>query len=731
MDALGSANSGASVTARPFDVPPDGFRQVQDLYDLFIEDARDYGLFLMDPDGRITDWSASANRLLGYEGAEIRNRPVSLIFTVDDQISGMPDSALKSVVMSGRAETRQWMVRKDGTLFWGDCIMRGLYDESRGLRGIGMLMHDTTHRKLSEEREALFYAISHVLVSTTSPAGIYPGILRTIGEGLRWDLGALWRVDRRRTVLCCEALWSAVGASVRGFDDITRATTFAPGIGLPGRVWERGEPVWLPDVVRDYNFPRIHAAAEAGLHAGFAFPICSETAVLGVIEFFSRDIRPPDEVLLRTVATLGYQIGLFLEMTEIEEAARQSDALMNHVGQILRGALEFHAMEMEIAAVLGEELHADRCFFCRRDFSKNAIVIDSDWRRATWESLAGEYPLTISPADIEARSRFDLVQQVDEARPDNFLAEIGSLLDRLQLRSALTVPAFEEGVTTGALVVASASLPRTWSPDELLLAQNVARQSFLALKTARLFKREHNIASSLQEALMPAIPQELPGLDLAHYYKAALEEAWIGGDFTDAYPLQDGCSAILIGDVSGKGLAAASQVATVRNMARCLLIVQPTVADATLQLNNIVTRNALLAGFATLFIGVFNTLERTLTYVSCGHEPGVLRHADGSIQELMPTGMVLGIEDGTPYHSETVHLSPGDTVFLYTDGITEAGPDHLHCLELSGLEHIIEETGPESAQSFVTRVVSRVAQHAQFGFDDDACALAAIVKADA
>ena len=89
----------------------------------------------------------------------------------------------------------------------------------------------------------------------------------------------------------------------------------ARGVGLPGRVWKSGEPAWITDVVSDPNFPRASAAATEGLHTGFAFPIKSGPETIGVIEFFHRDIQKPDKELLSMFASIGLQIGQFIQRT--------------------------------------------------------------------------------------------------------------------------------------------------------------------------------------------------------------------------------------------------------------------------------------------------------------------------------------------------------------------------------------------------------------------------------
>src|SRR4029434_10339997 len=92
---------------------------------------------------------------------------------------------------------------------------------------------------------------------------------------------------------------------VSQFEAVNRESTFMLGIGLPGRVWSRHEPAYIADVVDDTNFPHASVAASEGLHAAFAFPILLGGDVLGVMEFFSHDIRQPEQALLNMTLTVG------------------------------------------------------------------------------------------------------------------------------------------------------------------------------------------------------------------------------------------------------------------------------------------------------------------------------------------------------------------------------------------------------------------------------------------
>ena len=166
---------------------------------------------------------------------------------------------------------------------------------------------------------------------------------------------------------------------------------------------------------------------------------------------------------------------------------------------------------------------------------------------------------------------------------------------------------------------------------------DISERRLLEQERARIAEREHRIAAQLQEALQPAIPKQVPGLELADYYKAALEEAGVGGDFLDVFAADKGVTFLVVGDLSGKGLAAASQVAVVRNMLRFALYNGRTLSGPVTTLSRTLADNDLLSGFATLFVGRYEAAGRRFSYVNCGQDAGlVLRAATGQTVTLPP-----------------------------------------------------------------------------------------------
>src|SRR5712671_1699007 len=184
---------------------------------------------------------------------------------------------------------------------------------------------DVTERKRLEERLRVQHTVAQILAEAATIEEASPRILRAMGECLGWDVGALWRVDREAEALRCVELWHKASIEVPEFERVSRELTFVPGLGLPGRVWSSLEPEYIPDVVPDENFPRGPIAEREGLHAAFGFPILLGGEVLGVIEFFSREIRQPDQELLNMLATIGSQIGQFIERKRAETELRESE----------------------------------------------------------------------------------------------------------------------------------------------------------------------------------------------------------------------------------------------------------------------------------------------------------------------------------------------------------------------------------------------------------------------
>ncbi|BDI33538.1 hypothetical protein CCAX7_55890 [Capsulimonas corticalis] len=264
---------------------------------------------------------------------------------------------------------------------------------------------------------------------------------------------------------------------------------------------------------------------------------------------------------------------------------------------------------------------------------------------------------------------------------------------------------------------------------------DVTERRIEADRQAAIFEREHTIATQLQEALQPPIPRAMPGLSLAKYYEPALPESGVGGDFMDCFAVRPGVTAIVVGDVSGKGLAAAAQVATVRNMLRYAMHNEHALADSVARLNDTIAANLLLSGFCTLFVGCYDADTRTFTYVNAGQESALLRRAaTGEIEQLASTGSVIGAFTPVEYDSVTLTLTPGDALAIFTDGLTECGPTRETMLGVDGVSALLRDPpAPNSdasiAEVLAMRLIDGVDAIAQDGLvRDDVCLIIAVAE---
>jgi signal transduction histidine kinase len=166
--------------------------------------------------------------------------------------------------------------------------------------------------------------ITDILAESRSLKEAAPHILQAICRSVGWEMGALWQMDAQANVLRCVDVWDAPGGfDGSEFERMSREYTFAPGVGLPGRVWASGQPLWINAIATDDDFLRLTIDTEGGgIQSAFGFPILLGGEVYGIIEFFSLETHEPDKELLETMSTIGSQIGQLIERRRAEEALR-------------------------------------------------------------------------------------------------------------------------------------------------------------------------------------------------------------------------------------------------------------------------------------------------------------------------------------------------------------------------------------------------------------------------
>jgi PAS domain S-box-containing protein len=272
-------------------------------------------VFVHDLEGHILDANPAACRRLGYTREEMLRLTTRDID--DPEFGGHFEQRLQEQLSKGHLSCEGRHVAKDGRVIPVD-INTSLI-EIEGKLAVLAVMRDITGRKAAESRLAAQFAVTRVLTESATLREATPKMLQAIGENVGWELGALWSVNPSTNLLRCLNVWQAPAVPAADFEALTRQTTFAPNVGLPGRVWASAEPAWVADLRAEAGFLRAEAADRAGLRAACAVPVRGISGVIGVIEFFGRQPRGPDSDLLSMLTALGSQIGQFIERRRAEE----------------------------------------------------------------------------------------------------------------------------------------------------------------------------------------------------------------------------------------------------------------------------------------------------------------------------------------------------------------------------------------------------------------------------
>jgi PAS domain S-box-containing protein len=280
-----------------------------------------------------------------------------------------------------------------------------------------------------------------------------------------------------------------------------------------------------------------------------------------------------------------------------------------------------------------------------------------------------------------------LEEAVRDARHREILRELG-------LKSYMVVPLVARGRTLGAITLVSAESGRRYRTNELELAEELARRAALAVDNARLYRGRSEIARTLQGSLLPSRLPEVPGIEVGLCYLPA-GEVEVGGDFYDLFDARvtgeaehsDTSSSwgVVIGDVCGKGAEAAASLALARHTIRAVAMREIRPSAILAALNEVKRRQRYERDnykFCTIAYARLETSEEgtergARIIVSCGgHSAPILLKSDGSIRKIVCSGRALGVFDDANLTDQEAHLAPGDTLLLYTDGVTEArAPD--------------------------------------------------------
>lgn len=240
------------------------------------------------------------------------------------------------------------------------------------------------------------------------------------------------------------------------------------------------------------------------------------------------------------------------------------------------------------------------------------------------------------------------------------------------MRSMLSVPIMHGRQVKGVICVFSPNKAAFGEREERLL-EAFSQHAAVAIHNAEIYQQQSYIADTLQRNLLPDVPRRAGIIEFAAKYSPAFVEALVGGDFYDVFELSDGRIGLLIGDVSGKGLAAAVHTAMIKYVVRAYAMEHSNPSSVLGHLNRLATFQ--LAGdmFVTLIYAVIDTSLGEVVYACAGHEnPVLLRRTERELKILDSNGPLIGMNMPGPFVEYSIELDEGDLLLFFTDGLTEA-----------------------------------------------------------
>ncbi len=429
-------------------------------------------------------------------------------------------------------------------------------------------------------------------------------------------------------------------------------------------------------------------------------------------------LREPHAVLFRELSLRT--VALEESRRSLERAKSFSDALTT-IDATVNATLELdeilERVTVDASRAIGADaaavtLRQDTAWVVRHVYQLPTTLVgtkrDERSGRHLHLTATTKQPLVINDAEMDER--------VDPA-----------FVQRYGIRALMTVPLVAGSDVIGVLTFLGLRPGAHFDEEQRSFAARLSVSVALAIENARLYGAQRHIAETLQ-APMLRLPETLPGVRLGHAYRSADELARIGGDFYDAFELADGRIALVIGDVSGKGMDAATASSITRTTFHALALRESSPAAVLRAVNAVLDRLLPEGVFATATYGVIDIDAERMIAASAGHPEPFLCTAGGCVTADVSRNQPLGLFDDIGFDEFVIPLRPGDTVVLYSDGLLDArdgagffGEERIRAV-LDGLR----DASPQEVADALMEAVSAFANHT---YTDDIAILAATIAA--
>jgi serine phosphatase RsbU (regulator of sigma subunit) len=450
----------------------------------------------------------------------------------------------------------------------------------------------------------------------------------------------------------------------------------------------------IPDAAADTGLAGVRdAVAESGVDAAVSVPLRAGNELIGLLVAYlprGRRLQANEEALL---AALAGQLAVAVQNAGLHEetmrlardrekalqserrAARRLEAFF----EISRSFSESLQLEETVAAVTRtavDLLDVDAAVLRMPEGRGDDLVVrslhipDPALEQALSAILSRPQPVARLVGLGLGRARRALVlDPVSAERLGGGHELLAPFLRRGS--SAVIVPIVASGEVIAALTLVALDPARNIGPETVETVRSLAAQAALAIDNARLYQQQAGFADAMQQSLLPSSPPVLPGVEVGSVYESAARLE-VGGDVYDYTTLPDGRLAVVVGDVTGKGIDAAADMAMTKFVFRSLSREHPDPGDFLRAANEVVVDEVAEGKFVTMVYLTVNGETGELACASAGHPVPRIVSADGSVLELAESGLALGISPDQTYAEATATLEPGSSVVLFTDGVIEA-----------------------------------------------------------
>ncbi len=376
-------------------------------------------------------------------------------------------------------------------------------------------------------------------------------------------------------------------------------------------------------------------------------------------------------------------VNVIEDITEVKRA-EMTQRVLARAGEMLSSSLDYEDTLQQVAELAVPQL-ADWCVVSMPDghgHIRGVAVAHVDPEKVAVARRIGErYPSSVDATTGAAQVLRDGRSQLVNDVPDELLATVAQDAEHLALlrgagmKAGLTVPMVATGTTVGALTLISAESGRRFDEADVVLAEELARRAGTAVQNARLYTERSNIARTLQTSLLPGRLPHMPGWTAATLYRPAGNENWVGGDFYDAFAVRGGWLAI-VGDVAGRGAAAAALTGLARHTLRTAATLMDDPLEAVRTLNGeLLALDAMsLCSVAAVLLAEDDDGNATAEIICAGHpQPLLVRR--GTVRPLGSFSPMLGAYEIDGWERTSHDLEPGDVLVLFTDGVFDTVGD--------------------------------------------------------